>query len=67
MHTWPRLPGAVVQRSHAVRHVSQVVALMSGDGEYRRPPAEGVGLANEPVRTSHHSARELLYRQRCLS
>ena len=37
------------------RSVSQVVALMSGDGEYRRPPAEGVGLANEPVRTSHHT------------
>ena len=57
-------PGPVCQElwcNAHTRSVSQVVALMSGDGEYRRPPAEGVGLANEPVRSSHHTlARELV-------
>ena len=57
-------PGPVCQElwcNAHTRSASQVVALMSGDGEYRRPPAEGVGLANEPVRTSHHTLHGASY------
>ena len=55
VHIWPRLPGAEVQRS---RDQSQVVALMSGDGEYRRPPAEEWGWLTTCA-LSPHSARAL--------